>query len=83
MNMKMNKKTYDNVYQSFSSTASFEGFAESTADPATLAERMLYISFPIDLEEFVEPTIKGHDLDFTLEKIMKKYDPALQKLAKL
>lgn len=83
MNIKMNKQTIDNVHQSYSSTASFEGFAESSADSTTLAEMMLYFTVPFDLEEFEEPFIKGHDLDSTLEKIMKKYDPALKKLAEL
>ena len=79
----MYKKTYDNINQSYSSTASFEGFAGSTADLTSLAEMMLYISLPINLDDVVEPMIKGHDLDFTLEKIMKKFDPALKKLSEL
>ncbi|MDY6896446.1 MAG: hypothetical protein SVO01_13665 [Thermotogota bacterium] len=83
MDMKMNRINFNNVYQSYSTTASFEGYTESTADSTTLAEMMLYISFPFDLEEFEEKLIKGHNLDFTLEKIMKKYDPALRTLAKL
>lgn len=83
MNTIMYKKTYDNVYQNFSTTASFEGFAGSTADPSTLAELMLYNSYPFDSEELIDQAIKGHDLDFTLEKLMKKYNPALKKLAEL
>lgn len=83
MNMKMNNFSFDYVYQIYSSTASFEGFVESSADPTTLAEVMLYTSYTLNSENFEEHIIKGHGLDFTLEKIMKKYDPAMRTLAEL
>jgi hypothetical protein len=83
MRTTMYKKTYDNIFVSFSSTASFEGFGESTADSATLAEMMLYVSFPFNSMDFGDQIIKGHNLDTTLDKIMNKYGPALEKLAEL
>lgn len=81
--MKMNNIIFDYVSQSYSSSASFEGLVESSAEPTTLAQMMLYTSFPLSIENYEKKEIKGHGLDFTLEKIMKKYDPALRTLAEL
>ncbi len=79
--MKYNTFNLNTTFQDCSSTASFEGFVETSAVSSTL--ETLHNSIPINSEFIKNAIYKGHDLDTPLEKMMEKFDPALQKLSQL